>query len=145
MHDRPGFKPDWYIRSMVKRGRHPRPSAVTRKLARNIPLFNKIRRTKKKDYSKLFSSLTPTQIHAVCECLYNTLHTNLGIPAKKASSLKKTLLKNKEAYLYLSRKKNPISNKRRLLVQHGTGIGLILSAMIPIISGIVSLFRKKKK
>lgn len=116
-----------------------------KELAANIPIFRKIRQTRKKGLHKLISSLSPEQMHAVCTCIYNTLHMNLGIPQSKTHKLKKTLSKNSEVYHYLADKRNPLNKKRKLIVQHGGSIGLILSLVIPVIQGIVSLFSKKKK
>ena len=111
-------------------------------IAKYMPLFKRLRAAKSRSIARLLSKMTSSQVHAVCECIYNTLHTNLGVSPKKMGKLKKTLAKNRSVYRYLADKRNPVSKKRALMVQHGSGIGMLLGAIIP---ALVSLFAPKPK
>lgn len=80
--------------------------------------------------------LDDNSVDLICECVYNVLYTDLKMSKKTKTALKKKLhahccLKNLKM---ISNKKLSVSKRKKALMQEGQGIGLILSAIIPLLT-----------
>ena len=114
------------------------------RLHRNIGLLRALNCCTKKQRRAVLQSLAPDQIHCICECLTNILRKN--IPVSKKS--KKTLKKSWPVLLKLTAKrpkdkktrKAHFREKKRLLVQNGGFLPLILGPILTAASGLLSGF-----
>ena len=126
------------VKRRVKKGKQS-ARRVRRKprVSGHLALLRQIQMAHVSKLPGLLSNMNSHQIHAICECVYNVLHTDLGVPPKKLEGLKKTMLKNKVDYHYLADPKKSVNQKKIILVQRGTGVKQLLGTIMPI---IISLF-----
>lgn len=82
-------------------------------------------------------------IESICECIYNTIYTDLSIPKSKSLKIRRNLAnaQSKRNIKIITKKLNSTERKRRALIQEGKGIGLILSTVVPLLANL--LFKKK--
>ena len=93
-----------------------------------------------------FNTLSPDQkksiirymnddgIDVICECIKNAVY-NPGINSDK--ELISIMKKDKNLYRYLANAKPKSVSKRKRIVQTGEGLGVILSALIPLLSQFI--------
>lgn len=98
----------------------------------------------KLDINKLkhiIQCLDDDSIECLCESVFNTIFTKLGISASKRNKIKSKLDNptSRRNIKIITRKRSNIKKKRLALQQEGEGLGLILSTLAPIIA---SLFTK---
>ena len=94
---------------------------------------------KTEDISHTVDCLSDDTIDGICECIYNVIFTDLKLSPRKKSLLKKHL-KQKCSIKRLRKITNkacPVSNRRLLLKQEGSGIPAILATAIPIIIDLI--------
>jgi hypothetical protein len=74
-------------------------------------------------------------IDSLCECVSNTIYTDLPINNKHKQAIKNSLQSNKSKsnIKVITKRKNSISKKRAALLQEGRGLGLIISALAPLL------------
>mgnify|MGYP003524707271 FL=1 len=95
-----------------------------------------ISRLPKDQISHVVEHLDDNSIETICECVYNAIYTDISASKRK----KKLLQKNLHKHCCLSNLKlitSPnvsVSKKRKALKQEGTGLGLILSTIVPLIA-----------
>lgn len=111
-------------------------SNIKTKIKKNLPLYESLKKLPKEALKHVIEHLDDDSIDAICECVYNVVHTNLNMSKKKKSTLKKNLhahccLKNLKR---ISNSKLSVSKRRKALMQEGQGIGLILSAIVPLLT-----------
>lgn len=82
-------------------------------------------------------------VESICECVFNTIYTDLKLSNPKRKSIKNTFSNKKKR-----RNLNIITNrdidfkkKKRALLQEGQGIGLILATVAPLLA---QLFMRKR-
>jgi len=94
----------------------------------------------------LLKHLSNDAINFLCEIIFNIINLKVPLSKKTINSLRIGLNKNKSCFRTLSKKDLNIRKRRILIRQNGNGIGLILSAAIPIITqlikGVLSKNRK---
>lgn len=88
--------------------------------------------------SNLLKKLPKSAIQAICECCLNVLKGNIALSAKQKSSLKK----HKSTIRNLVHKKSSLFTKRKLLIQKGGFLSVLLPAAISAISGLVQAFHR---
>jgi len=76
-------------------------------------------------------------INDVCECLYNVIFTDLKLSKKKRATLKKHI-RNFPQIKQLTNANIAVSKRRTALVQNGSGLGLILSTVLPLLTSLFS-------
>ena len=74
-------------------------------------------------------------IHTLCECIFNLLSSNLPISPQK----KRKLAKYKKHLIKIATKGVPLTQKRKILVQHG---GNFLALLLPAASTVLEKFLK---
>lgn len=104
-----------------------------------------IKGLKKLDTTELthfIKHLDKNGIEHLCECMYNTIYTNLNLPKNKRRKIKAALNndRSRKNLGIITKKRSSIAKKRAALSQEGEGLGLILSAIAPLIA---SLFTRK--
>lgn len=85
----------------------------------------------------ILQHLDDASIDAICECVYNVIYTDISMLSKQK---KKTLSKKLHKHCCIKNLRiiaTPsisVSKRRKALQQEGTGIGLILSTIVPLIA-----------
>jgi hypothetical protein len=110
----------------------------------HIQLMRIITRSKPGDRATILKHLNDKGVHFICEVIHNIINGNLHLSKKQRGLIRRGLMSEKECYRYLSKKKNNLYKKRKLIEQHGEGIGLLLARALPYaVQLIESLFKKK--
>jgi len=91
----------------------------------------------KKLRKNLLKKLPTTCVKAICECSLNVLKGNVPLTKHQKTCLKK----HKSTLRRLADKKSPLYTKRKLIVQKGGFLGVLIPAAISAISGLVNGFR----
>lgn len=109
-----------------------------------IKLYKALNGLKPDVLSEIIQHLNENSVDALCECVYNVIHTDLSLSPKVKSMLRKKLkTKCKEKNLNsITSKKVSVSKRKLALSQEGTGIGIILSTIVPLLANL--LFNRKK-
>jgi hypothetical protein len=110
---------------------------------KDLPLIRVLSKLKQEDITPLIDVLPDDALEIICECVYNVLHTDLKLSAKKKSHLKKFIKTNCSAHQLqkISKKSIPISKRKKALKQEGKGLPLLLGAAIPF---LMDLFMGRK-
>jgi hypothetical protein len=74
-------------------------------------------------------------INDICECLYNVIFTDLNLSKKKKAILKKHI-RNFPHIKQVTNANIAVSKRRAALTQNGSGLGLILSAVLPLLTNL---------
>lgn len=85
----------------------------------------------------IIKHLDDKSINDICECLYNVIFTDLNLTKKKKAILKRHIRK----FPHIKQVTNAniaVSKRRAALTQHGNGLGLILSAVLPLLTSLFS-------
>lgn len=109
-----------------------------------LKLYKALKGLKPDVLSEIIQHLNENSIDALCECVYNVIHTDLSLSPKIKSMLRKKL-KSKCSQKNLSSitsKKVSVSKRKQALSQEGAGIGIILSTIVPLLANL--LFNRKK-
>lgn len=108
---------------------------------KNKTIFYKALQNLKPDTLKhLLNHLDDSSIDDICECVYNTIYTDLKIPKNKRRRLKNNLHKHccKANLKIITSKNISVSRRRKALQQEGKGLGLILSTVVPLLTSLFS-------
>ena len=105
-------------------------------LKKKFNLYQIINKLPSKAIPHLLNHLDDDSVNDICECVYNVIYTDLKLSNKKKNDLKKKLHKHccVKNLKKISNKKLSVSKRRKALMQEGEGIGLILSAIIPLLT-----------
>ncbi len=104
-------------------------------------LINALKKLNTAELTHVVKHIDSDGIESLCECVFNTIYTDLKITQNKRRKIKSRLNNDnsKKNLSIITKKRNNISKKRAALLQEGEGLGLILSAIAPLIT---SLFTK---
>lgn len=107
-------------------------------LKSKFEFYKTLQNLKPEVLNHLIKHLDDKSVDDICECVYNTLFTDLKIPKNKKNKLKRDLHKHccKANLNIISSKNIPISKRRKALQQEGRGIGLILSSIVPLLTSL---------
>lgn len=110
---------------------------------KDLPLIKVLSKLKAEDITPLLDVLPNEATEIICECVYNVLHTDIKLSAKKKSHLKNFIKSNCNAHRLekIAKKSVPISKRKKALKQEGKGLPLLLGAAIPF---LMDLFMGKK-
>lgn len=106
-------------------------------------LIRGLKKLDKEELTHIITYFDKKGIHKLCECVWNTIYTNLKLPKSKKNKIKAVLNNNrskKNLAIILKKSGNKLKKKAAIL-QEGEGLGLILSAIAPLIA---SLFTGRK-
>lgn len=108
-----------------------------------IALYRVLARLKSDELGNIIKHLDDNSVDAICECVYNVVHSDLKLSPKAKQTLKKKLKNgcSKKNLYIIMKKKNALSKRRKALSQEGSGIGLILATVAPLLANL--LFGKK--
>ena len=73
-------------------------------------------------------------IKTICECCLNTLKGNIPLTAQQ----KKKLSKHKGTIRKLSNRKLPLTKKRKIILQKGGFLNILIPTVLCVLSGLVN-------
>lgn len=82
----------------------------------------------------IIKHLDDSSINDICECLYNVVFTDMNLSKQKKHFLRQHIKKSMPNIRQMTNKNVSVSKRRQALSQHGNGIGLILSTILPFLS-----------
>lgn len=108
-------------------------------------LYKALKSVKPDVLGEIIQHLDNNSVHALCECVYNVLHTDMSLSTKTKQMLRKKLKRhcNEKNLKSITSKNVSLSKRKKALQQEGTGIGLILSTVVPFLANL--LFNRNKK
>jgi hypothetical protein len=110
---------------------------LKKKLGTKANLFFALNKLPKNYHQHIIQHLDDDSIDAICECVYNVIYTDISLLPTRT---KKTLAKNLHKHCCVKNLRTiatssiSVSKRRKALQQEGTGIGLILSTIVPLIA-----------
>lgn len=109
-----------------------------------LKLYKALNGLKPDVLSGIIEHLNENSVNALCECVYNVIHTDLSLTPKVKSNLRKKLKSkcNEKNLKSITSKNVSVSKRKKALSQEGTGIGIILSTIVPLLANL--LFNRKK-
>ena len=104
-----------------------------------LNFMQSLKKLNKEERKTLISRLSDRGIDDFSEIVYNLISCDFGLSQKKIKNLRTKLLPCQKDLKYISDKSKPVDKRRsRLNRQAGSGIGILLSALLPIISSLIS-------
>lgn len=82
----------------------------------------------------IIKHLDDKSIDDICECLYNVVFTDMNLSKQKKQFLRQHIKKTMPNIKQMTNRNVSVSKRRIALSQHGNGIGLILSAILPFLA-----------
>ena len=104
-----------------------------------LPILKSLSKMKSDEIAHSVDCLSDQTIDGICECVYNVIFTDLKLSPRKKSILKKHL-KQKCSIQRLKKITNkswPVSKRRLLLKQEGSGLPLLLMTAVPFIIDLI--------
>ena len=109
------------------------------KLKKIFPLLNELSKLSEEKQLIIIPHLNETAFEALYECIHNALQNN-KVSSKSRKILKKKLGAHKDKLRYIINNSGNAAAKKKKVIQMGSGLGLILSAILPLLSQF--LFKK---
>ena len=108
------------------------PKHILKHKEKFIPLLKILKNMKLETRNVLLDFLSDESIENVCECVYNSIHTDLKLAKKKKLKLKKFLKTNCNVHNLqkIVSTKVPLFKRRNFLKMEGKGLPMILGAAI---------------
>ena len=106
---------------------------MTQRMKRQMPMLNALCHCKATEQKQIFKSAQPDLVKAICDCVTNVIHGRIPIShhQKRKIQHKKKVLRD------LANPNKTTTAKKKLLVQHGSGI---FSALLkPLIGTLFNL------
>lgn len=104
---------------------------MTKRIIKNLELIKALSRCSSVEKKQLLRTARPELVNAICDCVHNVLQGNVPISSRQKQKLKvkRNILRQ------LTNRKNKTPKRKRLLIQHGSGIlSSILGPVIKIIA-----------
>lgn len=87
----------------------------------------------------LIDRMNDESVLALSEAMFNVLKTDFGISARRRRNLRKKLLPHSKELRMIVKPDLPIAKRRYLIKkQQGAGFGVLLSALVPILSTLIA-------
>lgn len=109
---------------------------MVRRIIRNKKFLEYYLETDPKSRKSLIKGASQDQIKSLCEATLNVVKKNVSIPAHA----KHALCKHKSIIKRIAFKKEPIAKKKKLLIQKGGFLPVILNTILPLLA--TALFSK---
>jgi len=106
------------------------------KLKNMLQLYKIFQKLSARERCVLLDLLKDEGCDYICEGVQNFL-SNVKLKASTRDTLMKKLKKKKKQLRYLSNRENGIEARKKVLKQSGAGIGLILSAVLPLLTSLI--------
>jgi len=107
-----------------------------KQLRNDLPFFKSLQKLPTDSLKHILQHMDDNSVDKICECVYNVLHTKLKFSSQKKKRLIRSLHEHccLKTLKTIGNKKVSVSKRRKALVQEGKGIGLILSAIVPLLT-----------
>ena len=102
-----------------------------------VPFINALNKLTDDERKAVLKYLNKDAREVIYECVANCIY-NPGISKAKRAEVKEQLKSKSRIYKYLARPGNNLKKKKQLLSQHGGGLGLILGAVLPLLTALFS-------
>jgi hypothetical protein len=115
-------------------------SISTKKIQNILNLFKFLTTQKKQNLSSALSFLDADSIEHISETIYNLLYNEKlkkSMTSKQKNKIVRSIKPNLKSFEYIAKKHFPVSNRKKKILQSGSGLGLILSALIPLIGSLL--------
>ena len=115
-------------------------SISVKKIQNILNLFKFLTSQKKQNFNSALSFLDTDSIEHISETIYNLLYNEKlkkSMTSKQKNKIVKSIKPNLKSFEYIAKKHFPVSNRKKKILQSGTGLGLILSRLIPLISSFL--------
>jgi hypothetical protein len=104
----------------------------------NALLISALKKLDTNELTHIIKHIDSKGIEHLCECVFNTIYTDLKLPKNKRRKIKNKFNndKSRKNINIITKKQSNILKKRAALLQEGEGLGLILSAIAPLITSL---------
>ena len=110
---------------------------ATRKKLSQLKLLNLLRKSKPSDIKDWLQYLNQDGLDAIGEMTKNVLFCQCNLIPKDKKFLVKKLKPFKRAFKKIGKKRTSTENRRKLLIQHGSGLLSLLSVAVPILTSLL--------
>ena len=98
-------------------------------------LISTLKSSKPETRAHLIGYLNDSGIKLLSEAVFNVLFNNLSLSKREKSRMRKMYQSKEKAFKNIGKKHNSIKRRRRLLQQHGSNLGPLLSIAANSLSG----------
>jgi hypothetical protein len=113
---------------------------------KKINFYKSLSTLKPGDLQNIITHLNNPGIESLCECVYNTIYTDLHLKKGKKNKIRNNIKNNccRKNIDIITGNNHSTDRKRKALLQEGKGISLILSTLTPILSDFMIDLLKPK-
>lgn len=110
----------------------------------NINFLKMISHIPPNDIAQVLPLLKVHHINLICSVCRNVLFSKHGLKLSKSKieKIKKLTEPNRKSFLALANKNTNLKRKKKIISQHGKGIGALIGLALPLISSLISGFSK---
>ena len=111
------------------------------KIKKLLTLFKFIVSQKSGNRSTVLTLLNEKSINEISESIYNILYNknlNLNLSKSQKIKLRKIIKPNARSFEEISKKNVSIKRRHNKIIQQGSGIGTILSTLIPVLTSLLA-------
>lgn len=103
-----------------------------------VGLIKALKKLDKNGLTHVISHFDKEGIDKVCECVFNTIFTDLKISKRRRRKIKSVLNndKSKNNIKIITKGRGNYLKRKAAILQEGEGIGLILSALAPLVTSL---------
>ncbi len=118
---------------------------MSKRLAKNIDYLRVLCKSNKRQRDGILKGADKELVYTICECIDNCLNGNVKLTGNQVAKLKR----KKAVLRRLRDKKVSVTQKKKLLVQHGGFLSALLAPVIGIAGSLIGdaiggLIRKRK-
>jgi len=99
----------------------------------SLPLLDVLSKVGDAERKCILKHLDSDSVNVVCNCIHNAIYNDAIVPKDTWNEIRSQLKQSKKPLHYVSRLTNNFGKRRKLLIQHGGSLPLLLSAVLPII------------
>ena len=103
-----------------------------------LALINILKKSKPEVRCRLINYLNPEGIRVLSEVVYNVLFNKLELSKSQKLRIKKEYQKEKKNLKEISKRRSSVKKRRKLLSQHGGGLGTILGKRLHVLKPLSS-------
>lgn len=125
---------------------HKHKSVCKTDVKNNLPLLKLLCKADDEERRNVLKRIDVDGLGVICCCIHNALfNTKAVVPRQHWKPIQDGLKDKRKAFHYISKFDNNPAKKRKLLVQNGGSLPLLLSSLLPQISAAVNLDRQKRR
>lgn len=122
----------------VPKSKHKHKLKISKKdLILRAKFYKVIQTLPKSQRCDIIPYLSDTSINYLCEAVYNTVNTDIGLSDNQKNILRKELLCCKSKIHNLCSGKVSVDSRRKILSQKGGFLGVLLGSILPVITSLI--------